>query len=392
MVMRSIFESKVIFIALALIGVIVGGGIRLYSFLNPDINAVKASLVQDETKPLNILFVGIDSVEGSHRADVIALITLDLNKRKIGVISIPRDTRVRIPNRGWTKINHAYAYGGISLLKDSIEEFLAIRINHYVSMDYQGFVRIIDLIGGVELYIEKDMRYTDKWAGFYINLKKGYQRLDGNKALQYVRFRNDPEGDIGRIKRQKRFIEAIVDKLKKEDILNKLPSIAIDAIRFVKTDLTPEQIIYLISFFKGFDLTSIKWEIVPGTPGSIDGVSYWLPDLEKLSLIRKKIILGEEDLISTQEEILTIEVLNGNGILGAATHVAKILEAYGYKVIKMGNAERLDYPVTKVIDNTGQNYAIAKKIVEILGYGISSSEKKESQASITVILGKDMKK
>lgn len=390
MVIRSILESKVVFIALALVGIVIGGGIRLYSFLNPDINAVKASLVQDETKPLNILFVGIDSVEGSHRADVIALITVDLNKRRVGVLSIPRDTRVRIPKRGWTKINHAYAYGGIDLLKETVEEFLAIQVNHYINMDYKGFIRLIDLIGGVELYVEKDMKYTDKWAGFYINLKKGYQKLDGNKALQYVRFRNDAEGDIGRIKRQKKFVEAMVDKLRKEEVLSKLPSLAIEAIRFVRTDLTPEQVMYLISFFRGFDLTAVKWEIVPGSPGFIDGVSYWLPDLEKLSSVKKKIILGEED--SIKEEVITVEVLNGNGMLGAATNVAKILESYGYKVVKIGNADRLDYPVTKVMDNTGQNYVVAKKISEILGYGIFSSEKRESETLITIILGKDMKK
>lgn len=388
---RSMLESRLTFIVLALIGVLIGGIIRFYSFMNPDIKAVKASLAQNEAKPINILFVGIDSVEGSHRADAMALISLDLTDRRISVLFVPRDTRVRIPDRGWTKINHAYAYGGISLLKKTLEEFLGIAIDHYITIDYTGFVRLVDLLGGVELYIEKDMKYSDRWAGFYINLRKGFQTLDGNKALQYVRYRNDPEGDIGRIRRQKKFIEAVVNKLRGQDIAGRLPSLAIEAIKFLKTDLAPEQIMYLVSFFKGFDLSSVRWEMIPGQPGYIDGVSYWLPDLEKLEGIKRWILLGEKARVDEVGKEITVEVLNGNGIYGAASKVSKILEGYGYKVIQIGNADRLNYSITKVVDNTGANPDVAKKIVEILGYGVFSSEKRNVEASVTIILGRDMK-
>lgn len=388
--MRSVLGSKLMFVLLALIGIVIGGAIRFYTLFNPDMKAVKASLTRDELKPINVLFVGIDEVEGSHRADAIALVTIDLNSKRIGFLSIPRDTRVRIPNRGWTKINHAYAYGGISLLKETLEDFLSLPIDHYISIDYRGFVKLIDMIGGVDLYVEKDMKYSDKWAGFYINLKKGYQRLDGSKALQYVRYRNDPEGDIGRVKRHKKFLEAVINRLKEGDIVGKLPSLALEAVRFVKTDLTPEQIMYLISFFRGFDFSEIKWDIVPGQPGYIDGVSYWLPNLDKLDLVKKRIVYGEKIELYTEKEI-TIEILNGNGVFGAANKVSRVLGDYGYKVLKTGNADRLDYSITKVLDNTGENLEIAKRIVEILGYGVPSSERRDSEAMITIILGRDMR-
>ncbi|MBC7332232.1 MAG: LCP family protein [Synergistetes bacterium] len=391
MVVRFLGESKVMFIILAIMGIVIGGGIRFYSLLNPDVDVVRASLVNEKDEFLNVLFVGIDSVEGSHRADVIMLITFDLKGKRVRVLSIPRDTRVRIPNRGWTKINHAYAYGGIDLLKETLREFIGLDVDHYITLDYKGFVRLVDLIGGVELYVEKNMRYKDKWAGFYINLNKGYQKLDGEKALQYVRFRNDPEGDIGRIRRQKKFLEAVFNKLSKEEVVKKLPSLALEAIKFVKTDFTPEQIFYLLSLFKNISLNQIKWFMVPGKPDLIDGVSYWLPDLDRLNLVLKS-SFKEDRFVFEDERTITVEVLNGNGVYGGAASVARILEGYGYRIVRIGNADRFDYSITRVIDNTGEKVAIARKITEILGYGVFSSERKESQADITIILGKDMRR
>ncbi len=389
---RYILESKFVFIVLALIAALVGGGIRFYYSLNPDINAIKASLLATGRDRVNILFIGVDSVEGTHRADSIALASLDLNSRSIGVISIPRDTRVRVPGRGWTKINHAYAYGGVKLLEETLRGFLAVPIDHYVRIDFKGFIKLVDLIGGVELYVEKNMRYVDKWGGLYINLKKGYQKLDGKKALEYVRFRHDAEGDIGRVKRQWKFLKAVAKKLKRKDMWERLPSIAVEAVRVVKTDLTPEQLIYIASLFRGIDFSKIRWGMVPGHPAYIDGISYWLPDLNALEKLKRWVIWGKGASPASSRKEITVEVLNGNGILGAASKVKKILERYGYNVVKVGNADRLDYSITKVLDNTGENLEVAKQIVRILGYGVAMSEKgKKSIASITIILGKDMK-
>ncbi|MCD6363875.1 MAG: LCP family protein [Synergistetes bacterium] len=389
---RYILESKFVFIVLALIAALIGGGIRLYYSINPDTKAIKASLLTTGRDRVNILFIGVDDVEGTHRADTIALASFDLNNRGIGAISIPRDTRVRVPGRGWTKINHAYAYGGVRLLKETLKEFLAIPIDHYVKIDYKGFINLIDLIGGVELYVEKNMRYVDKWGGLYINLKKGYQKLNGKKALEYVRFRHDPEGDIGRIKRQWKFLKAVVRKLKSQDMWKRLPSIAVEAVKVVKTDLTPEQLIYIASLFRGIDFSRIRWGMVPGRPAYIDGISYWLPDLNALERLKKWVIWGEGPSPKDIKREITVEVLNGNGLLGAASKVRKILEGYGYRVIKVGNADRLDYSITKIVDNTGRNLEVAKRIVKILGYGVAISERrKDSSFSITIILGKDMK-
>ncbi len=389
---RYILESKFVFIVLALIAALVGGGIRLYYSLNPSINAIKASLLATGRDRVNILFIGVDSVEGTHRADTIALASFDLNSRSVGVISIPRDTRVRVPGRGWTKINHAYAYGGIKLLEETLKGFLALPVDYYVKIDYKGFIKLVDLIGGVELYVEKNMRYVDKWGGLYINLKKGYQRLDGKKALEYVRFRHDAEGDIGRVKRQWKFLKAVVKKIKSGDMWKRLPSIAVEAVKVVETNLTPEQLIYIVSLFRGIDFSKIRWGMVPGHPAYIDGISYWLPDLNALEKLKRWVIWGRGAPPTNGKERVTVEVLNGNGILGAASKVKKILEGYGYRVVKVGNADKLDYSITKVVDNTGENLEAAKQIVKILGYGVAMSEKeKKSIASITIILGKDMK-
>ncbi len=110
---------------------------------------------------VNILFLGVDSVDHSSRSDTIIVVGISPDK-KVALLSIPRDTRVEVPGKGYTKINHAYAYGGISLLKETIEKFMGIKIDYYVKTDYQGFEKVIDKLGGIEINVEKRMYYIDK--------------------------------------------------------------------------------------------------------------------------------------------------------------------------------------------------------------------------------------
>ncbi len=128
----------------------------------------------EKPKHINILFLGVDSVDHSSRSDTIIVVGISPDE-KVALLSIPRDTRVNVPGKGYTKINHAYAYGGIELLKKTIENFMGIDINYYVKTDYQGFEKVIDKIGGIEINVEKRMYYVDKAGHLYIDLKPGKQ-------------------------------------------------------------------------------------------------------------------------------------------------------------------------------------------------------------------------
>ena len=234
----------------------------------------------------NIVVMGVDKREGDvGRSDTLFVVMFDAKNNHASLLSIPRDTMVKIPQNGWDKINHAYAYGGHKMTSQTVEEFLGIRINNYVVIDFKGFVRIIDAIGGIDIDVEKNMHYTDPYDdnGLVINLNKGWQHLDGKKAIEYVRYR-DEEGDIGRIRRQQKFIAAVYDKITSSKILLKVPGLIKEITSMIKTDMSLSD---MVSLAKAMH-TQMKAEgglvmaTVPGDPAYIDDISYWIPDMTDL--------------------------------------------------------------------------------------------------------------
>ena len=145
----------------------------------------------------NILVLGADKGEyDPGRTDTIILVSVDPKAKEVGVLSVPRDTRVMIPGRGYNRINTAYAFGGPQLAKKTVENWLGIDIDYYVVVDFAGFEHIVDTLGGVEIDVEKRMRYQDRAQGLHIDLHPGRQVLDGRQALNYIRYRADGLGDV----------------------------------------------------------------------------------------------------------------------------------------------------------------------------------------------------
>ena len=168
----------------------------------------------DEVK--YVMIMGVDRrADDVGRSDTLMVAALDVDKSKAALLSIPRDTRVAIEGNGFDKINHAYAFGGHSLTQKTVENLLGVKMDHYILIDTRSFERIIDAIGGVDLNVEKRMYYEDPWddiGGLVIDLYPGEQHLDGDRAIQYVRYR-DGEGDIGRVGRQQKFVKICDDYL-----------------------------------------------------------------------------------------------------------------------------------------------------------------------------------
>ena len=232
-----------------------------------------------------IMIMGVDErSDDVGRSDTLMVATIDPIKNETSLLSIPRDTRVAIPRYGYDKINAAYAYGGEQLTQRTVEDFLGIRIDHYIIINTHAFQKIVDAIGGIDIDVEKRMYYEDPWdddGGLIIDLRPGLQHMDGKTAVTYVRYR-DEEGDIGRVKRQQKFMRACVDAVTTPAILPRLPAIISSVIDSVKTDLSVRQMLEFIGTLKESQAKGLRTEMVPGRPLYIDEVSYWIPDMAQL--------------------------------------------------------------------------------------------------------------
>ena len=241
-------------------------------------------------KPTTIMLMGIDERKDDvGRSDT--LMVLNLSKDKASLLTIPRDTMVYINRHGYQKINAAYAYGGAKLARETVEEFLGIEVDYYVAINKARFAEVIDAMDGVDIYVERDMHYEDPWdddGGLYIDLKKGIQHLDGQTAIEFVRYR-DAEGDAGRVRRQQAFMRACADRLTEPSMLIKIPELLGVAVKAIDTDLSSSDMLAVAGSLKSAEVAGkVKTGVVPGWWQYIDGISYLIPDGERLGKIMSK--------------------------------------------------------------------------------------------------------
>ncbi|MBQ6297277.1 MAG: LCP family protein [Selenomonadaceae bacterium] len=250
------------------------------------VNNNEEELIKAKDKSI-VLIMGVDKREDDvGRSDTLMIATIDPRFDQATLLSIPRDTRVKIRGRGYDKINAAYAYGGVGLTESTVENFLGIDIDHYVMIDTSSFVKIIDAIGGVDIDVEKRMFYEDPWddnGGLVIDLYPGQQHMDGKTAVTYVRYR-DSEGDIGRVQRQQAFMAACMDKVTSPEIVPRIPKIVREIIDAVETDMSLRQLLELAGSLKAAQQNGLETDMVPGYPLYIDDISYWIPDVELLRI------------------------------------------------------------------------------------------------------------
>ncbi|RCX16243.1 LytR family transcriptional attenuator [Fontibacillus phaseoli] len=213
------------------------------------------------TERVNLLLMGVDArglKKGEiPRSDTMLVASLDPVAKKIYLFSIMRDTYTEIPEHGSDRINTAITHGPNTAMK-AVSDLLGIPVQYYVYTDFQGFKELVDAVGGVDFYVEKDMHYTSKADKheFDIDLKKGQQHLDGNTALQYVRFRHDAMSDFTRTERQRNFLKAVADKLKSTTSIMKLPSILDKVNPYIDTNLSVEDMWKLATVGYSSDMSS----------------------------------------------------------------------------------------------------------------------------------------
>lgn len=285
---------SIIFILFCFVASAVAGALFASSGLFDDTDPIKRIMGKDDEEELIkakdksiVLIMGVDKREDDvGRSDTLMIATIDPRLDQATLLSIPRDTRVKIRGRGYDKINAAFAYGGVDLAESTVENFLGIDIDHYVLIDTSSFVKIIDAIGGVNIDVEKRMFYEDPWddnGGLVIDLYPGQQHMDGKTAVTYVRYR-DSEGDIGRVQRQQKFMAACMDKVTSPEIVPRIPKIVREVIDAVETDMSLRQLLELAGALKAAAQNGLETDMVPGYPLYIDDISYWIPDVEEVRI------------------------------------------------------------------------------------------------------------
>ncbi|SDE72847.1 LCP family protein [Sporomusa acidovorans] len=304
---RKIRWDRVFILLIMLLIVVVAlAGATVYAYLNMVQVPATAQTVKTKERPpetltnrVNILLLGIDDrdrenpADLARRSDTMMLASINPEDGTVSLLSIPRDTRVAIPGRkGYDKINHAYAYGGAQLAQNTVEQFLQIPINYYVVIDWQAFIKVIDILGGVDLYVENDMKYQDPYADLTIHINKGYQHLDGEKAGEYVRFRSDELGDIGRVQRQQRFLKAMAQEMMQVSTIFKVPALVSALNQYIDTNMSVMTMIKVGNSLKSFNANNLSTAMLPGDFATIDQLSYWVPNKEQTEQIIQNMFLS----------------------------------------------------------------------------------------------------
>lgn len=251
----------------------------------------------NETARLNVLLMGLDTRDDdlTGRSDVLILFSLDQSNGNVDMVSIPRDTYVEIVGKGKKdKINHAYAFGGEEMTIKTVEEHLNIDIDHHVVFNFNGFMDIVDALGGVGIDVPFDFSEQDSTgkAGKMV-FKKGLQTLDGEQALAYVRMRKqDPAGDVGRNERQKQVIQAVVKELKTIQSVGTYLDVYSAVNKSMSSDVGVTDIPLLIP--KVNKVETFNSISMSGTGTYINGIYYMLPDKKNLAEV--------QDLLNTEVE------------------------------------------------------------------------------------------
>ena len=321
----------------------------------------------------NFLIVGIDSAAGldpddpvaasrtevsTLRSDTMMIVRVDPASTRAALLSLPRDLWVPIPGHGNGRINEAIQLGGPELLVDTIQGYLGIPVNHYAQVDFQGFGRLVDAIDGVQIHFPNPVR--DDRSGLSVP-EPGCVTLDARNALGFVRsrayqeyvdgrWRTDPTGDLGRIRRQQQFIIAALERsvdrgLRNPVTLDELIDSALDAVTIDDT-LDGNDLLALGRAFRRFDPQSLDVHEMPVVDDTVGGAAV----LQLLTRQADPIldIFRVRDAAQLSEESVRVRILNGTGTPGEASTASAALRDAGFAIAGTGDAERLGVPRTEV--------------------------------------------
>ncbi|NET84883.1 MAG: LCP family protein [Moorea sp. SIO1F2] len=365
------------------------------------------------TRPVNILFLGIkvltsdldkppevdlgyhalvNSLEGL--SDTMLLLRFDPDGEKVKVLSMPRDTQTRIEKHGKIKLNAANYFGGPALTAKAVSDLLDdVPIDRYIRVNVQGVEKLVDALGGVTVYIPKDMKYTDHSQHLYINLKKGRQHLDGNKAMQFLRFRYDKYGDIGRVQRQQMLMRALVEQALKPSTIARIPQILSVIQSHIDTNLSVEELVALAGFATKTKRANVQMLMLPGR-FSNDGkkqASYWLPNHRRIQqMVSQHFGQGYTYYSNANSTSLRIAIQYTTDSSEVPKAMLRKLSQAGYQNVRIDQKlSREPLRTTRIIAQQGDDES-AGTIRNYLGFGEVRVESTGAFSSdITIQLGQD---
>ncbi len=314
-------------------------------------------------KKTKFLVLGLDQNE--LLADSIFVGCFERDTHKINIVSIPRDTYIKMssetikelhslgrypPSTGVMKINAVHSYAGKNYgneySKKQIEELLNIKIDYYAAVNISAFRKIVDDVGGIYMDIPKGgLHYDDPTQNLHIHIPEGRQLLDGKMAEGVVRFRKSyKRADLQRIEVQQQFMkEFFTQVLNKKTILNNLSSFLTTFLKSVQTDFGIEDLPKYLRYVNKFDSDSISFYTLPGMPKMINGASYFLNDKEETTKLVDEIFYSSGKKDSNID--YKIQILNGSDKDGLAKQKKELLEKNKFNVVDVG-----DYTGKKIYD------------------------------------------
>jgi LCP family protein required for cell wall assembly len=259
-----------------------------YRIIAGTISPIRAlpSYFQGE-EDIHLIVAGLD-LEPPHRTDTVMVMHLDLSTLQARIVSVPRDLRVEMPDGGVDKLGHAYPFGeerekqGMEWVRQSVEKLLGVDIPYYVLINFDGFIQLVDAMGGVDITVEKALKYRDRAQNLEIDIAPGFQHMDGETLLKYVRFRHDALGDIARMERQQKAILAVLAALKQGETYRRLPAVVSGMYDTFSTNLTPDQIYALSRQIPKIADGNIRTMTVPSDSTMMHGVSYQVANAEQV--------------------------------------------------------------------------------------------------------------
>jgi len=354
-------------------------------------------------KRMNILLMGTDLIyaRGTNkkisewgRTDTLILVSINPVGGKIDLLSIPRDTLSEIPGYGRMKINAAHFLGGPELAKQTVTNFLGgIPIDRYVLVHPSGVIQLIDVLGGIRIYVDKDMYYVDNSQDLFVDLKKGWHTLSGKEANGYLRFRQDPLGDINRVQRQQSFIGALFKKLASPSSIARAPLILEIVRESVKTDLSLGEILRITNLARCLNKDDFKSFLLPGTFSTDPTLPcFWMPNMPEAEKILQEHFnkpssgpMGPAAL----SDISYVSIYNNTGDERAIIPVLRKLYNTKYVVSNTMMIKRDDLKSTMIIAQRGDESA-AKSLSNLLKIkDVVVSGTGDVTSDFTIILNED---
>jgi len=375
---------------LVLIGLSIFGALK---------SPVAASLINGAR--ITFLIFGIDAADMSQHTDTLMVSVLDPVREILSVVSIPRDTRVFFSGFKFHRINEIYGYHlrkskdrniATQYVLDGISSLLSkpgskLTLSNFVMLDFSGFQKMIDIVGGVWIQVQNPMNYDDFAGNYHFHKEPGRYLMNGDEALHYVRYRGHT-GDKGRILRQQEFVRTLAKRLVNPFLLFKFPKIVEAATSSFNTNFSFWDMVYLAVAGRKVRSQNLDFYILPGQPKGV----YWYLKQESLDNLVAHVLLGQElnkelfEVIVPQANVITVKVWNASGRSKVALQVTKFLRKQGFDVVDW-DTYSMKQPASRVIDRTGE-LANAKKVAEVLGVDDFHSEMNpKSMVDVEVVIG-----